>query len=249
MAHQKVELSEYERKRQENIAKTQALLRSLEMEAAEAGLAPTAKGPSSTKPRSKAKKAAPKKIKQEEVVPRRTSSRLKGIEADSDKAKRKAEEEHEARREADKAKRQRISDAYNFSDIVVAGKEWDMNGNFLSIVGPAKPYERTFDDEHVKETTDKKLRALREKMSGLELWPEFEPNELKITPERIVGVCSRIVATITNHGAVCTRATSYNREAISVRRRQARKSRNLRLLPKGYRSQSGRRPGRRLRRA
>lgn len=184
MARQKVELSDYERKRQENIAKTQALLRNLEMEAAEAGLAPTAKAPSSAKPKSK--KSVPKKIKQEEAVPRRTSSRLKGIEADSETAKRKAEEEHEARKEADKAKRQRISDAYNFKDIVVAGKEWDMNGNFLSIVGPAKPYERTFDEEDVKETTDKELRFLREKMSGLELWPEFEPNELKITPERIV---------------------------------------------------------------
>ncbi|KAF1949310.1 WD repeat-containing protein [Byssothecium circinans] len=185
MARQKVELSEYERKRQENIAKTQALLRNLELEAAEAGLAPTTKGPSSAKPRPKPKKAAVKKIEQEEVVPRRTSSRLKGIEADSETAKRKAEEEHEARREADKAKRQRISDAYNFNDIVVAGREWDMNGNFLSTVGPAKPNERTFDDEDVKETTDKQLKALRQKMSGLGLWPEFEPNELKITPERI----------------------------------------------------------------
>ena len=186
MARQKVELSDYERKRQENIAKTQALLRNLEMEAAEAGLAPTTKAPSAAKPRPKSKKPVAVKVKQEDVVPRRTSSRLRGIEADSDKAKRKAEEELEARREADKAKRQRISDAYNFNDIVVAGKEWDMNGNFLSIVGPAKPYERTFDDDDIKETTDKELRALRQKMSGLELWPEFEPNELKITPERIV---------------------------------------------------------------
>jgi len=184
MARKKVELSEYERKRQENIAKTQALLRNLEMEAAEAGLAPTSRVASSAKPRPK--KPAPKKIKQEEVIPRRTSSRLRGIEADSEKEKRKAEEELEARREADKAKRQRISGAFNFSDIVVAGKDWDMNGNFLSLIGPAKPYERTFDNNDVKETTDKDLKALREKMSGLELWPEFEPNELKITPERIV---------------------------------------------------------------
>jgi hypothetical protein len=185
MARQKIELSEYERKRQENIAKTQALLRNLEMEAAEAGLAPTANEPSSAKPKPKPRKPAVKKVKQEEIVPRRTSSRLKGIEPDSDKAKRKAEEEHEARREADKVKRQRIGDAYNFKDIVVAGKEWDMNGHFPSIVKPAKPYERTFDGEDMKETTNKELRALRQKMGGLELWPEFEPNELKITPERI----------------------------------------------------------------
>jgi hypothetical protein len=186
MARKQVELSEYERKRQENIAKTQALLRNLEMEAAEAGLGPTAKSRAAAKPKSK--KPAPKKIKVEDIGPRRTSSRLRGIEADSDKAKRKAEEEHEARKEADKAKRQRISDAFNFSDIVVAGKGWDQSGNFLSIVGPANPYERTFDPDDVKETTDKELKALREKMSGLQLWEGYEPNEIKLTPERIVSI-------------------------------------------------------------
>ncbi|KAJ4375257.1 hypothetical protein N0V83_002343 [Neocucurbitaria cava] len=179
------ELSEYERKRQENIAKTQALLRNLEMEAAQAGLGPTgkAKAPASSKPKSK--KPAAKKIKQEEIAPRRTSSRLKGIEADSEKAKRKAEEEFVAIKEADRAKRQRVSGAFNFSDIVVAGKDWNQSGNFLSIVGPANPYERTFDFDDAKETTDQELRALREKMSGLQLWEDFEPNEIKITPERI----------------------------------------------------------------
>lgn len=180
-----VELSEYERKRQENIAKTQALLRNLEMEAAQAGLGPTSKSKAPTSSKSKSSAPAPKKRKFEEAQPRRTSSRLKGIEADSEKAKRKAEEEYAAFKEADRAKRQRISGAFNFSDIVVAGKGWDQNGNFLSIVGPANPYERTFDAENVKETTDKELRGLRERMSGLQLWEDFEPNEIKITPERI----------------------------------------------------------------
>ncbi len=52
-------------------------------------------------------------------------------------------------------------------------------------VAPANPYERTFDFDDVKETTDKELKALRERMSGLQLWEDFEPNEIKITPERI----------------------------------------------------------------
>lgn len=194
MARQKVEVSEYERKRQENIAKTQALLRNLEMEAAQAGLAPTSKAAASTKPKPRAKKPAVKKEVKEEVVPRRTSSRLRGIEADSEKAKRKAEEEHELRREAEKVKRQRVSDAFNFSDIVVAGKDWDKNGNFLSI-GPAEPNVRTFDPDNVKETTDKDLRALREKFNGLELWEAYEPNEIKITPERIVSISSNSLTT------------------------------------------------------
>lgn len=179
-----VEVSDYEKKRMENIAKTQALLRNLEMEAAQAGLGPTSKSraPASSKPNSK--KPASKKIKQEEIAPRRTSSRLKGIEADSAVAKRKAEDEYVAIKEADRAKRQRVSDAFNFSDIVVAGKDWNRSGNFLSI-GPANPYERTFDADDVKETTDKELKALRERMMGLQLWEDYEPNEIKITPERI----------------------------------------------------------------
>lgn len=216
MARQKVEISDYERKRQENIAKTQAMLRDLEMEAAEAGLAPTSKRAAAAKPKSK--KPAPKKIKQEEVVPRRTSSRLRGIEADSEKAKRKAEEEHEARKEADKAKRQRISGDFNFSDIVVAGKGWDQSGNFLSIVGPAKPYERTFTAEDVKETTDKELRALREKMTGLQLWEDFDPTEIKLTPERIVRRPNQQLTseTITNLWVVRHWTSPNYREAISI---------------------------------
>ncbi|KAF2746916.1 WD repeat-containing protein [Sporormia fimetaria CBS 119925] len=183
----KVELSEYEQKRQENIAKTQALLRNLEMEAAEAGLAPTSRAARAAKPSAKPKKTVTKKVIKEEVLPRRTSSRLKGIQADSEVAKRKAEDEADALRVAEQAKKQRVSDAYNFSDIVVAGKDWDKNGNFLSI-GPAEPYVRTFTADDLKETTDKDLKALRQKMSSLELWEAYEPNELKITPERIYAI-------------------------------------------------------------
>ncbi|KAF2711530.1 WD repeat-containing protein [Pleomassaria siparia CBS 279.74] len=185
MAKQKVELSEYERKRQENIAKTQELLRNLEMEAAQAGLAPTSRSTASSRPKSKPKKPAPKKIKEEDVGPRRTSSRLRGIEADSETAKRKAEEEYDARKEADRAKRQRVSDAFRFSDIVVAGNEWDQDGKFASIVPPAKPYQRTFNADRVKETSDKELKALRQNMMGLQLWETYGPNQIKLTPERI----------------------------------------------------------------
>ncbi|KAI9658688.1 MAG: hypothetical protein M1821_002248 [Bathelium mastoideum] len=179
----KTELSDYELQRQEKIAKNQALLKQLNLEAASAGIAPKPKPVNSTSKPQK-RKPTEKKIK-EEVVPRRTSSRLKGIVADSEVAKRKAEEEREAIEEANRAKRQRISDDLNLSDIVVAGKSWDQAGNFLRNVGPANPGERTFSGQDIKETTDKELRALREKMSGLQLWQDFEPNRIKITPERI----------------------------------------------------------------
>lgn len=178
------ELSEYELQRQENIAKNQALLRQLQLEAASAGIAP--KKPSRATPdkAAKKKKTPVQKVK-EEVQPRRTSSRLRGIVADSEIAKRKAEEESELLAQAERAKRQRVSEDLRFSDVVVAGKDWDQSGNFLRLVGPANPGERTFTAQDIKETTDKELKELRERMSNLELWEGFEPNRIKITPERI----------------------------------------------------------------
>lgn len=176
-----VELSEYEIQRQEKIAANQALLRQLQLDAASAGLAPATKSSSGTANKAQKKKKAPVQKVKEEILPRRTSSRLRGIVADSEVAKRKADEEAEAFQEAQKAKRQRVSDDLNLSDIVVAGRQWNQSGNFPSIVGPAQPGERTFHAQDIKETSDKELRALREKMSGLELWEGFEPNSALYT--------------------------------------------------------------------
>jgi hypothetical protein len=179
----KSEPSEYERKRQEQIAKNKALFDNLALDALQSGLAPSAakkKAAAVSKPKPK-----PKPKVKEEVVPRRTSSRLLGIVADSEVAKRKAEEERGLIEAEHRAKRQRVSGDLYAKDILVSSNNWDINGNFLSAVGPAMPYERTFDEQDIKETTNKELRELRERMSGLQLWEDVEPNKIKITPERI----------------------------------------------------------------
>ena len=172
------QLNEYEKQRQANIAERDALLKQLALDAATAGLGPKPiSKPPSNGTKFHKKKAPVKKIK-EEIIPRRTSSRLAGLTADSEVAKRKADEEYEAVKEAEKAKRQRVSGNLELSDIVVAGKEWDKSENFLVDVFSrgAKPYERTFGDSEIRETSDKELRALREKMSGMELYDGWEPN-------------------------------------------------------------------------
>lgn len=46
--------------------------------------------------------------------------------------------------------------------------------------GVAKPYERTFGDEDVKNTKDQDLKALREEMSSLELWDQWTPGRTYI---------------------------------------------------------------------
>ncbi|MCJ1376039.1 hypothetical protein MMC20_007277 [Loxospora ochrophaea] len=182
-----VSISDYEAKRQANIAERNALLKKLAVDAASSGLATKPSSKPSTNGTKTHKKRAPVKKVKEELVPRRTSSRLAGLTADSEVAKRKADDEYEAMQEAARAKRQRVSDDLNLSDVVVAGKEWDRSENFLVdyVSRGAKPYERTFGESEVKETSDKELLALREKMSGLELYEGFEPNQIKITPERI----------------------------------------------------------------
>jgi len=181
------ELSEYEKQRQANIAQRDNLLKQLALDAASAGLGPKPVAKQSNKNTSTHKKKGLVKRVKEEIQPRRTSSRLLGLTADSEVAKRKAEDDYVAVQEAARAKRQRVSGDLNLSDVVVAGKDWDKSENFLvDIVSRgAKPYERTFGKEEVKETSDKELRALREEMSGLVLYEGFEPNRIKITPERI----------------------------------------------------------------
>lgn len=181
------ELSEYERQRQEKIAKNKALLQQLQLDSAAAGLG-VSKSKAASKPSTQTtgqkRKRQSDKIKKEELAPRRTSSRIRGIVADSEVAQQKAEEERDAFREAERIKRQRVSDDLNLGDVLVNGN-WNQSGNFLRNFGPAEPGQRTFTDQDIKDTTDKELRDLRKRLNGLELWEDMEPARIKITPERI----------------------------------------------------------------
>ncbi|KAJ5086855.1 hypothetical protein NUU61_008162 [Penicillium alfredii] len=181
-------LSEFEQKRLANIAERDALLKQLALESQSSGLFKTPKlpGNNGTKP----KKHTPKRPKKEEesALPVRKSSRLRGFTADSEVVKRKAEEDAEAVREAERAKRIRRSDSLSQGDMFVAGQK--LSGDSLIGVdvitkGVAKPYERTFGDEDIQKTTDKDLKALREEMNNLKLWEAWDPQRIKITPERV----------------------------------------------------------------
>ncbi|KAG8628844.1 hypothetical protein KVT40_002709 [Elsinoe batatas] len=184
MAKAGLEISDYERQRQENIAKNKALLQQLQLDAAASGLGPK----KASKPAQSAgqkRKRQPEKVKKD-IVPTRTSSRIRGIVADSEVAQKKAEEERQVYLEQERAKRQRVSGDLNLGDVVVSGDgHWNLSGNFMRRFGPANPGERTFDQQDVKETTDKQLKELRERMSGLGLWEDVTPARIKITPERI----------------------------------------------------------------
>ncbi|KAI7550047.1 DNA damage-binding protein [Hortaea werneckii] len=178
------EISEYEQARQEKIAKNQQLLQQLQLDAQQTGIGPKSK-PKPQQTSGQKRKRPVEKIKKEDAGPRRTSARLQGIVADSEVARQKSEADAEAYREQEKAKRQRVSEDINLVDAVVNGRTWNKAGNWLTAFGPANPGERTFTEQHIKETSDKELRQLRERMNNLQLWEGAEPNRIKITPERI----------------------------------------------------------------
>lgn len=169
----KPEMSAFERKRLENIAANQAMLKDLSTAAQKIIPKPAPKPVGA--PRGPRKKATP--VNRESTRPSRTSSRLAGIKADSETAKRKADVEAEFVAEQSKAKKLRVQGDLNLSDVVAEGKKWDKGNEFLrGIMRGAAPYERTFTKDDVTKTTDKGLKALREKMSALELYDGYEPN-------------------------------------------------------------------------
>lgn len=108
----------------------------------------------------------------------RKSSRIRGLKADSEVAKRKAEEEYEVAKEVERAKKLRRTDSFTMSDMFVAGQK--LSGDSLIGVDVltkpvATPYQRTFCADDISKTTDKDLKALREEMSGLKLWEAWDP--------------------------------------------------------------------------
>lgn len=184
MAPKKAEMSAFERKRLENIAANQAMLKDLGASADKLMPKPASK----PKPTTTRKRPAP--VKREEPRPTRTSSRLAGLEADSETAKRKAEVEQEFAKEQAKAKKQRVTGDLNFNDIVVEGKKWNKDDNFLAgIMRGAQPNVRTFTENDIKETTDEGLKALRLKMSGLELYDGYEPNRVSTIDRNVILCC------------------------------------------------------------
>lgn len=158
------ETNEYERLRQENILKNQALLKELQLDTASLStMRPTSSKSAFISPRKRAPRKGP-----DNLLPRRTSSRLAGLPADSESAKRKADEEDATLLAADRAnhtKRARVPGDLSF----------ELMRGLLDITKGVRS-ARSFTDEDVKGTSDKSLKSLREKMMGLKLYERFGVN-------------------------------------------------------------------------
>lgn len=163
-------ISAFERRRLENIAANNAILRDISTTAEKIIPLP--------KPEPVKRAAAPR-VKREPVTrapvrPTRHSSRLAGLDADAETLKRKAEVEAEADSNKARQKRTRVSGELKLGDIKVEGRKWD--GELGGIFRGAQPGLRTFTEDDVKETTDKDLKELRIRMSGLKLYEKWAVN-------------------------------------------------------------------------
>ncbi|KAB5511729.1 WD repeat-containing protein [Coniochaeta sp. 2T2.1] len=174
-------ISAFELRRLENIAANNAILRDINVTAAKA--IPTPK-PEPAKRRTAAPRVKREPVKREAARPTRRSSRVAGLDADSETLKRKLEVEAEADNEKARQKKSRVAGALNLGDIKVEGRKWDGEIGGIFKMG-ADPGVRTFTEEDIKETTDKDLKELRLRMSGLMLYEKWAVNDIKIVPQRI----------------------------------------------------------------
>lgn len=151
------QLSEYELKREANIARNKELLRSL-------GLAnePTnLKRGRSSASASSTPGPKPRRVKKEPLpdsAPTRRSGRLRGVKTDDVELGEKDEP-----RPVREDKRTRVAGDLSFEikrGLLVKEEE----------------EEAGLTEEDVKNTTDKDLREVREKFMGMKLWDQFLPN-------------------------------------------------------------------------
>ncbi|KFH45657.1 WD repeat-containing protein /-like protein [Hapsidospora chrysogenum ATCC 11550] len=175
-------ISAFERKRLANIQANREVLTDISATAKRVIPEKPSPKPSTRKP---ARRKEP--VKRETARPTRSSSRLAGLQADDATLKRKMEVEAESQAEAAKAKKMRVSGDLNLGDIVVEGKKWGSGVDGIKglLVRGAQPGVRTFTEDDVKETTDKELKGLRQRMGGLKLYEHWAPNDIKLTPQRV----------------------------------------------------------------
>ncbi|EGY19205.1 hypothetical protein VD0002_g28 [Verticillium dahliae] len=178
-------MSAFEKRRLENIAANQALLKDISATASK--ILPASK-PTPTRASKPSKRSKDAPVKREPAMATRRSSRVAGLGPDKDDAKR-AFEDTALESPLERAKRMRFSGDLNLGDALVEGKKWSASLEGLQglkgLSRGAQPGQRTFTEDDIKNTTDKDLKDLRLRMDGLKLYEGWMPNTIKITPQRV----------------------------------------------------------------
>ncbi|KAI0418265.1 WD40-repeat-containing domain protein [Xylaria grammica] len=174
-------LSAFEARRRENVANNAKLLKDT------ADLSAKMRKAAAPAPRpvaSRKRKASAEPAVRTRVMPVRQSARLAGANSESIDPLVKLEDVPVELKDRE-PKRTRTNGDLQLLKLQVDGKRWSSTEALASFVQGAQPGVRTFTDEDIKETTDDKLKSLRRDLNELTLFDGWQPNDIKITPERV----------------------------------------------------------------
>ncbi|KAI1170263.1 WD40-repeat-containing domain protein [Nemania sp. FL0916] len=177
--------SAFEARRQENLANNAKLLKDtadLGAKMRRTAAAPAPRPVSTTRKR----KADAEPAFRTRVMPvrqsARQSARLAGFKIDDSLVKL---EDVPVQLQDREPKKTRTNGDLNLANLQVEGKRWASTDALASFVQGAQPGLRTFTYEDIKDTDDEKLKSLREDLHDLTLYQGWQPNDIKITPERV----------------------------------------------------------------
>ncbi|KAI0397909.1 WD40-repeat-containing domain protein [Xylariaceae sp. FL0594] len=180
MAPEKI--SAFEARRRENVAKNAELLKDTEeLGAKMRKTTVSAPRPVSTRKR----KAAVPAERRTYAMPTRQSARLAGANKSESSDPLVKLEDTPVELKDREPKRARTDGDLALSDLKVEGKRWSNVDALESLKQATQPGVRTFTDDDINDTTDEKLKTLRQDLSELKLYEGWQPNDIKLTPERI----------------------------------------------------------------
>lgn len=187
-------LSEFEQQRQQNISRNRELFKKLNLDALSSEFQ-SHDDTSVNKQRNKRRKTSKKKRKKRELAPEhplRRSTRLMGIKAESTeefKMTQKAKEKEEEAKKEEEMKRIRLSGDISLGDVLdtkgEAGETAQATVERLSRLGRAFSMGDFYEVVKQKHTGGKKVTQLRDEFDKLELYPKFEPNDIRLTTQRM----------------------------------------------------------------
>ncbi|KAI0449931.1 WD40-repeat-containing domain protein [Xylaria acuta] len=173
-------LSAFEARRRENVANNAKLLK----DTADLGAKMRKAAAPPPRPAAPRKRKAAEPAVRTRVMPVRQSARLAGASANPKDMLVKLEDVPVELKDRE-PKRVRTNGDLQLSNLQVEGKRWSSTEALASFVQGAQPGVRTFTDDDINETTDEKLKSLRQDLNDLTLFAGWQPNDIKITPERV----------------------------------------------------------------
>jgi WD40 repeat protein len=176
-------ISDLEKRRLENIARNEQLLKELELKGIGDEIFTDVRKSAGRTTSPKKKRPLPVK-KEPEITPRRKSRRLEGKKAESEIEKENAQLQLVLDKKTAEEDRARKEGQMNLSEIVNRG-DWSQTLDVLSDLG-SKVSQGDYFDNIIYDNPD--IKSARANLSHLSLMDKVDPNNIKVTTERIFSV-------------------------------------------------------------